>query len=149
MKNALLGSLIGVTIVFALDIFIRIAISLYTDQTVIIFGFEEYPGFIWAVLIVLFTSVSTALGGLFALSYGKSYLRWSIVIFTMFILFLRYGQIHILINTETLAYPILALIMSLLGIAAAWTVLTRRRTHKEKENKHHKPTPSTHVEPDQ
>lgn len=149
MKNALLGSLIGVAIVFALDMFVRILISLYTDQAMIIFGFQDYPGFMWALLIVLLTFVSTTLGGMFTLSYGKEHLKWSLVIFTTFILLLRYGQVHVLINTETLVYPILALIVSLLGIAAAWKFSTGKKADVSKDKTHHKPSEPTYIEPDQ
>lgn len=134
MKDIILGSLIGILIVFALDTFIRLFIAITLNMEVSLMSYAAYPG-LWKILLSFLTLITTFLGAYFSLTYIK---RKHVVMITVFgglLIALRYGQIHSSIGFESLFFPIAALVFSLLGAGLAWKWLHR----KGKLNKAHKP----------
>lgn len=132
MKKSLIGSLIGITIVLVIDLLSRVVIALYMKEDILMFSYSNYPGAIWPVLLTIVAGFSSLFGGMFALTYGRSKQVFTVILFTLFIILLRYGQIHILFDTETILYPLLTFILSLIAVFLAWKII-----HKPKE-KHEK-----------
>ncbi len=137
MKKSILGCFIGLSIVLSLDSISRVLVALYHDHTILMFSYSAYPGAIWAVLLTLMAGISTFLGGLFSFSYGKSKQVLSLSVFTVLIILLRYAQIHLLYETETIAYPIAGFILSLLAIFFSWKLVRPERKKDEEFKQHH------------
>ncbi len=142
MKKSILGCFIGLSIVLSLDSLSRVFIALYHDQAILMFSYSAYPGALWAVLLTAMAGISTFLGGLFSFTYGKSNQVLSLSVFTVLIILLRYAQIHLLYETETIFYPITGMILSLLAIFFAWK-LARPGKKKDEEFKQHHPVNET------
>lgn len=128
MKKSLIGSLIGVCIVVTIDLLSRVVIALYMKQDILMFSYSNYPGLLWPVLLTVIAGFSTLFGGMFALTYGRFKQVFTVILFTILIALLRYTQIHVLFETETILYPILSFILSLLAVFLAWKII-----HKPKE----------------
>jgi len=139
MKKSILGSLVGIAIVVTLDSFARVAISLYTTQDILMFAYSSFPGPIWPILLTLIAGVSSFLGGIFSLTYSKSHQAVAAALFVFFIILLRYGQLHLLIDRETLFFPITALILSLGGVFLAWQ-LAKSKQGVTDESTYHYPS---------
>ncbi len=137
MKQIFLGSLIGILIVFALDTFLRLFISLTAGTELSVMGYGAYP-FFWKIVLSLLTLVTTFLGAYFSLTYVKRKHAFVITSFGLLIVAIRYSQIHFSIGIESLIYPISALIFSLLGTWLAWKWLHRKgKIDKEVKRHHH------------
>lgn len=141
MKNLVLGSLIGLAIVFAFDTLIRIIISLSIDTDIRVFEYEAYRGMFWKLIIASSTLITTFAGAFYALNNAKDRQLTVVLLFGALIVALRYGQIHYIVGTaESLFFPISALVFSLLGIVGAWKLTHRKPAPtKEKEPRHHQP----------
>lgn len=120
MKKALIGSLIGVAIVIALDSFARVIISIYMGLNYPMISYSEFPGIIWPMLLTFIAGFTVFFGAMFTLTYGRNKRVVTLVSFLIFIILLRYGQIYLLTGIESLFYPITALVLSLGSILLAW-----------------------------
>ena len=129
--------MVGIAIVVALDSFARVAISLYTQQDILMFAYSSFPGPIWPILLTLIAGVTSFLGGIFSLTYSKSHQAAAAALFVFFIILLRYGQLHLLIDRETLFFPITALILSLGGVFLAWQLAHREKGSSEESTYHY------------
>jgi hypothetical protein len=130
MKKSILGCFIGLSIVLSLDSLSRVFIALYHDQSILMFSYSAYPGVFWAVFLTAIAGISTFLGAVFSFTYGKSRQILSLSLFIVLIILLRYAQIHLLYETETIFYPVAGLIVSLLAVILAWKLV---RPSKEKD----------------
>jgi hypothetical protein len=138
MKNSILGSLVGIAIVIALDSLMRVIISTATNQDIYMFAYSSYGGILWPLTLTITTGLTTFLGGLFTLSYARDHKKSGALLFVVLIILLRYGQIHLLISRETLFYPITALILSIGGAFVAWQIAKGNKP--DIESKHHFPS---------
>lgn len=123
MKKGILGGLVGVSIVLSIDSLSRVLIALSLDTSILMFSYSEYDGFIWPILLTVIAMVSAFAGALFSFTYGKSHKYSSILSYLLSLILLRYGQIHLLFDTETIVYPIVALILSLVAVFLAWKLV--------------------------
>ncbi|HMB41991.1 MAG TPA: hypothetical protein VKM37_08400 [Balneolaceae bacterium] len=147
MKNGLLAGLIGVSIVLSVDSITRVILSTYLGQEILMFSYNGYPGLVWPFLLAFIAGVSSFLGGTFSLTYGKNHRVFALISFLVFLGVLRYGQIHLLYETEGLFYPITALVFSLIALLAAWKVTSTKTTSESEpfnedetsKPKHHQP----------
>lgn len=139
MKKTVSASFIGIAIVMALDSFARIVISLYMQHDILMIAYSSYPGAFWPLLLTIIAGGSAFAGGIFALSYGHEHKITVLSIFGLLVAALRYLQVHLLIDREPLLYPIIALILSLLGLLLAWQFIRKRA---EKKATHHFPEES-------
>ncbi|MDZ7718934.1 MAG: hypothetical protein U5K72_08970 [Balneolaceae bacterium] len=146
MKKSLLGSLIGISIIFSIDSLSRVIISLYENEDILMFSYSLYSGF-WPVLLVAIAAFSTFFGAMFALSYGREKRVFSLIIFILFAGLYRYGQIVILDDTEGLLFPVIALVLSLISIFLAWKLIGRSKS-KDNQDKSEPPiSPQKHHHP--
>lgn len=145
MKKSLLGSLIGISIILSIDSLSRVIISLYENQEILMFSYSLYTGF-WPILLVGIAAFSTFFGAMFALTYGREKQVFSLVLFTIFAGLFRYGQIHLLDDTEGLLFPIVALVVSLFSILLAWR-LVRPSNPKKETHELDSPTQKHHHHP--
>lgn len=129
MKKSFIGSLIGFGIAVTIDLLSRVVIALYMKEDILMFSYSNYPGLLWPVLLTFIGGFSVFFGGMFALTYGRANQIFTVTLFTTLILLLRYSQIHVLYETETIVYPILTLILSLIAVFLAWKII-----HKTKKN---------------
>lgn len=134
MKHAISAGFIGIAITIALDSLARVAISIYLQFDILMIAYSSYPGIVWPFILTLVAGVTSFLGGAFSLTYERAKKKTSLTIFLVLLIILRYGQIHLLIDTEQLLYPILAMILSLLGLFLAWKLAVGRK--KEKATHH-------------
>lgn len=147
MKNGLLAGLIGVSIVLSVDSITRVILSTYLGQEILMFSYNGYPGLVWPFLLAFIAGISSLLGGTFSLTYGKNHRVFALISFLVFLGILRYGQIHLLYETEGLFYPVTALVFSLIALLAAWKITSSKPAAiKESFNdeemvkpKHHQP----------
>jgi hypothetical protein len=141
MKKSILGSLVGIAIVVALDSFARVIISLYMQHDILMFAYSSYPGIIWPILLTMIAGFTSFFGGMFSLTYGRDHRATTGILFVIFLLLLRYGQLHLLIGQESLFYPITALVLSLGGAFIAWQLLSKQNQSPVEENTttHHYP----------
>lgn len=147
MKNSLLAGLIGFSIVLSIDSVARVLISTYLNQEILMFSYNGYPGLVWPFILAFVAGISSFLGGTFSLSYGKDHRVFALISFLIFLGILRYGQIHLLYETEGLFYPVTALVFSLIALLAAWKFTSPKTISKSEEvsgeeaakPKHHQP----------
>lgn len=144
MKKSILGSLVGIAIVVTLDSFARVIISLYMQHDILMFAYSSYPGIIWPILLTIIAGFSSFFGAMFSLTYGRDHKFTSGLMFVLFLLLLRYGQLHLLIGQEpqeSLFYPITALVLSLGGAFIAWQLISNQKHSPVEENEttHHFP----------
>ncbi|PWN07031.1 hypothetical protein [Rhodohalobacter mucosus] len=123
MKQALIGSFAGIAILFALDSFVRVIVAVYSGTDILMFSYSEYGGLMWPVMLTIFAGLTSFLGAMFALTYGRSHKGLTGSVYVLMLIAVRYGQIHLLLPTESLFYPITALILSLGGAFFAWQLL--------------------------
>jgi len=151
MKRGIIGSLIGIAIVIAADLILRVILALTLEAELSFFSYANYPGFFWGFIISIFALVSSFLGGAFTVNYADSKKLLSLITFGILLMILRYGQIHVVMERE-LMLPILTLIFSLIAVALVWKFFIRKKqmstgkdeVHPNKnKNKHHYPTPGT------
>lgn len=128
MKKSLIGSLIGICIVLIIDLLSRVVIALYMKEDILMFSYSNYPGLLWPVLLTIIGGFSTLFGGMFALTYGRINQVFTVTLFATLILLLRYSQIHVLYETETLLFPLITFTLSLIAVFLAWKFI-----HKPKE----------------
>lgn len=128
MKKSIIGSLVGFGTVFIIDLLSRVVIALYMKEDILMFSYSNYPGLLWPALLTLIGGFSTLFGGMFALTYGRTNQVFTVILFTIFILLLRYSQIHVLYETETLLFPLLTFTLSLIAVFLSWKII-----HKPKE----------------
>lgn len=139
MKNALLGSLVGIAVVIALDSILRVLLAVYGGISIPMISYEDFD-FIWALTLTIFAGFSTFLGGIFSLTFGKTHKVMTVGLFTVLIILIRYTQIHLLYPQETLFYPITALVLSLAGVFLAWQLSARKgKSGKETKDQYHHP----------
>jgi len=119
---------LGIGIILIIELLTRVIIALYMKESVWMFSYSNYPGLLWPVLLTIIAGFSSLFGAMFALTYGRAKQVLTVIIFTTFILLLRYGQIHLLFETEPLLYPLITFTLSLLAVFFAW-----RFIHKPKE----------------
>lgn len=120
MKKALIGSLIGIAIVIALDSFTRVIISIYMGLNYPMISYSEFPGIIWPMLLTLIGGFTVFFGAMFTLTYGRTHRLTALLSLLFFIILIRYGQIYLLTGLESLFYPITTLVLSLGAILIAW-----------------------------
>lgn len=123
MKHAIVGSLVGIAIVFTLDSFARVIIATYSGMEILMFSYSEYGGLMWPVLLTIFAGLTSFLGAMFGLTYGRSHKGFTVSLYLLMLIGVRYGQIHLLLPTESLFYPITALVLSLGGVFLAWHLM--------------------------
>ena len=128
MKQAIVGSLAGIAIVFAIDSFARVIIATYSGMEILMFSYAQYPGLIWPVALTIFAGITSFIGGLFSITYGRSHKGVTASLYTLLLIGVRYSQIHLLLPTESLFYPITALVLSLGGMFFAWQLLKDKVT---------------------
>lgn len=140
MKNALLGSLVGIAVVIALDSLIRILVAVYSGIPIPMLSYEEFD-FMWTLVITIFTGFTTFLGGMFSFNFGRTHKVMTVIYFSLLVILVRYGQIHLLYPQESLFYPVTALVLSLAGVFLAWQLSNKGgKPEKEpKEQYHHYP----------
>lgn len=143
MKKSLLGSLIGISIIFSIDSISRVIISLYENEDILMFSYNLYSGF-WPILLVAISAFGTFFGAMFALTYGREKQVFSLILFIILAGAFRYAQITILNDTEGLLYPVVALVLSLLSIFLAWKVVRPSKSKKDSDHTGTPPTPPKH-----
>lgn len=126
MKKSLIGSLIGVAIVVAADTIIRVIASISLNIDVSLFLYNIYPGFTWSLLICSLTLLTSFLGGAFAVTYADIKKKFALFMFGVWLMAVRYGQIHYAMEVELLL-PIVALVFSLLSIVLVWRFFLGRK----------------------
>lgn len=131
MKKSLLGSFVGICIIITLESLTRVIIALYMKEDILMFSYTNYPGLLWPVLITVISGFSSFFGAMFAFTYGRKKQILTLSLFSFLLLFLRYGQIHILYETESIFFPILTLILSLIAIFLAWKIIRRPDKNSE------------------
>lgn len=119
MKKNLIGSLIGVAIVVAADTIIRVIISIALDSEISLFMYNIYPGITWSFLVCALTLITSFTGGAFTVTYSDGNKRLGLIIFGIWLMAVRYGQIHYAMDQELLL-PIVALVFSLLALILVW-----------------------------
>lgn len=127
MKKSILGAFIGLSIVTSIDSLARVIIALVVDQEILMFSYSGYPGMIWPITLVVVAGLSSFLGSLFSLSYGKLHKITSIFLFLILLTLLRYTQTYLLMGTEDIIYPIAGFVLSVLVIFPAWRIMTPRK----------------------
>lgn len=139
MKKSILGSFIGISIVLSIESFARVVAALTFDIEIPMFSYTAFPGIVTPALLTVTAAVSSFLGTLFLLTYAKKKEIVSLVVFVLLLLILRYGQIHLLYDTESIVFPVIALILSLISVFIAWRILHPKKIEKENESeaKHH------------
>jgi len=135
MKKALVGSLIGVAIVVALDTFARVIISIYMGLNYPMISYTEFPGIIWPMLLTLIGGFTVFFGAMFTLTYGRTNRLAALLNLLFFIILLRYGQIYLLTGIESLFYPITTLVLSLGSILLAWQLTDPKKKSVPDEQK--------------
>jgi|SRR6056297_1719299 len=135
MKKALVGSLIGVAIVVALDTFARVIISIYMGLNYPMISYTEFPGIIWPMLLTLIGGFTVFFGAMFTLTYGRTNRLVALLNLLFFIILLRYGQIYLLTGIESLFYPITTLVLSLGSILLAWQLTDPKKKSVPDEQK--------------
>lgn len=143
MKHSILGSLVGIAIVIALDSITRVILSTYTGQEILMFSYSSFEGLLWPVMLTILAGLTSFLGALFSINYGKSHKVITALLFLLLLVVLRYGQIHLLMSTESLFYPITALVLSIGGTFIAWQIIKDKvssRPAPVEETRHHYPT---------
>lgn len=128
MKKSLIGSFIGIGIVLIIDLLSRVVIALYMNENILMFSYSNYPGLLWPVLLTLIGGFSSLFGGMFAFTFGRTKQVFTAILFTTLIVLLRYSQIHMLLETETILFPLLTFTLSLIAVFLAWNII-----HKPKE----------------
>lgn len=141
MKKSILGSFIGISIVLSIESFARVVAALTFDMDIPMFSYTAFPGIITPILLTVTAAVSSFLGALFLLTYGKKSEIISLVLFVLLLILLRFGQIHLLYGTESIVYPVIALVLSLISVFIAWKVLHPKKGEEENEfeTKQHHP----------
>src|SRR5690625_6392912 len=71
MKKSVLGAFIGLSVVLSIDSLARVIIAVLENEEILMFSYSGYPGIIWPIVLVAVAGLSTFLGALFTLSYGK------------------------------------------------------------------------------
>jgi len=137
MKKNIIGSLIGVAIVVAADTIIRVIISISLDIDIEIFQYDKY-GITWSLFICSSTLVTSFLGGAFAVTYSDMKKRLGMTMFGIWLMAVRYGQIHYLMEQELLL-PIVALVFSLLAVVLVWRFFLTGKTTSAVEAEHSAP----------
>lgn len=118
MKKGIIGSLIGVAIVVAADTIIRVIVSTSLNIPVELFLYEMY-GIPWSLLICSLTLVTSFLGGVFSVTYADIKKRFALIMYGVWLMAVRYGQIHYVMEVELLL-PIVTLVFSLLAVVLVW-----------------------------
>lgn len=139
MKKSIIGSLIGIAIVVAADTIIRVIISIALDSEVSLFLYNIYPGITWSFLICSLTLVTSFLGGAFTVTYSDVKKQMALILFGVWLMAVRYGQIHYVMQQELLL-PIVALVFSLLALILVWRFFLSGKTKHVTEH-----SPSTPV----
>lgn len=139
MKKSIIGSLVGIAIVIALDTFARVVISIYMGLNYPMISYTEFSGIIWPILLTLIGGFTVFFGAMFSLTYGRSHRVITMLSFLTLTILLRYGQIYLLTGKESLFYPITTLVLSLGSILIAWQLTGNKKgtatsTVSEEEN---------------
>lgn len=137
MKKSIVGSLIGICIIIAIDSFIRVVVSVYSGTDILMISYSAYPGLMWPILLTVFAGLSTFIGAMFALTFGRAKPKITASVFVLLLILIRYGQTHLLIDREILIYPISALVLSIGAAFLAWQLIGSK---KDKKATHHKPS---------
>src|SRR5690625_3123370 len=128
MKKSVLGAFIGLSVVLSIDSLARVIIAVLENEEILMFSYSGYPGIIWPIVLVAVAGLSTFLGALFTLSYGKLHKITGLFIFIILLTLLRYSQTYLLMGTEELLYPVAGFVLSLLMTFPAWTLITPNQT---------------------
>lgn len=128
MKKSVLGAFIGLSVVLSIDSLARVIIAVLENEEILMFSYSGYPGIIWPIVLVAVAGLSTFLGALFTLSYGKLHKITGLFIFIILLTLLRYSQTYLLMGTEELLYPVAGFVLSLLMIFPAWRVMTPKKS---------------------
>lgn len=131
MKKSILGSFIGICILLTLESLTRVIIALYMKEDILMFSYSNYPGILWPVLITVVSGFSAFFGAMFSLTYGRKKQILTVTLFALLLSALRYGQIHILYETETIIYPVITLVLSLIALFLAWKVIRKPDKNSE------------------
>lgn len=131
MKNSFIGSLVGIAIVIALDLFARVIISIYMGEEILMFSYTQFPGLLWPVVLTIIGGFTAFFGSMFSLTYGRTHRLATLSTFLILIILLRYGQIYLLTGKESLFYPITTLVLSLGGLVIAWQLTGKTKEQSE------------------
>lgn len=126
MKKSFIGSLIGIAIVVAADTIIRVIFSIALDFEISLFRYNIYPGILWELLICSLTLLTSFLGGVFTVTYADLRKQTGLIIFGVWLMGVRYGQIHYAMEQELLL-PIVALILSLGALIIVWKTFLKNK----------------------
>lgn len=126
MRKSFFGSLIGVAIVVAADTIIRVILSIALGSDVSLFLYNIYPGFTWSLLVCSLTLITSFIGGAFAVTYADIKKKLALIMFGVWLMIIRYGQVHYAMEQELLL-PIVALVFSLLSIVLVWRFFLRQK----------------------
>src|SRR5690625_1264105 len=95
MKRKVLGAFIGLSVVLSIDSLARVIIAVLENEEILMFSYSGYPGIIWPIVLVAVAGLSTFLGALFTLSYGKLHKITGLFIFIILLTLLRYSQTYL------------------------------------------------------
>lgn len=137
MKKSIVGSLIGICIIIAVDSFIRVVVSVYSGTDILMISYSAYPGIMWPILLTVFAGLSTFIGAMFAMTFGRTKPKITASTFIILLVLIRYSQTHLLIDREILIYPITALVLSIGAAIIAWQLTGGKKKEKVK---HHQPS---------
>lgn len=145
MKNLLLSGFIGIAIVVALETLFRVLISVLSGHDITIVHFQPYDGLHWKLLIAVFSFVSAFAGGVFSVSYHKQQRRLAFILFAVLLILVKYGQVHLMIDLESLVFPIISLVFALIGLLIVWKFRVQKSgdlDYEETTNskRHHQPS---------
>ncbi|MFU8812728.1 MAG: hypothetical protein ACNA78_07140 [Balneolaceae bacterium] len=142
MKQSILAGLIGVAILIALELVTRIALAISLGIPVAVFGFEAWPGFLWAFLLLFLSLPFSVLAAYITMVSGRQNKLASFILYVFFLLVAKYGQIHLLIGKETLIYPVLSLAFAVTGAMLAWIYFQPPAPKKADHHPVHESTPA-------
>lgn len=149
MKKSITGSLTGVAIVVAIDTLIRVGISLYLDIEITLFRYNIFPGVVWELAICFLTLFTSFIGGAVAVSNSGIHRKTGLILFGVWLMALRYGQVHLSMEQELLL-PVVALVFSLLSVMLVWKWMVHKTPQQpiddeteHHDTKHHVPKPDS------
>lgn len=142
MKKNIIGSLIGIAVVIASDIIIRVILSLSLGTELMLFRYTAYPQLYWGILVCLLTFLTSFIGGAIMVRNSETKKTAGLLLFGFLLMAVRYGQIHYIMEVELLL-PVVALVLSLGATILVWKIFLKKRKEVEPDEpstkRHHRP----------
>ncbi len=131
----------------SIDSITRVLLSTYLGEEILMFSYYDKFGLVWPFFLAFVAGISSFLGSTFSLTYGKHHRVLALIFFLVFLGLLRYGQIHLLYETEGLFYPVTALVFSLIAILPAWKLTSGSSKQVNEDVMENEPPKPKHHQP--